>query len=159
GSPVVIAPAGQLQFVYRLAAGADTIALDTLPFTVAQTPNEVTFSSAPISLTYRTTSDGFRLSVIGKATNAPPGATLVIDLPSGFRSVEADTLDDMRHFAFGYKIPRRDASSVAFSKLDPGSARVDTGSFQWVAARSKYWLVALMQPVGTMPPSGIFRDI
>ncbi|HEY2162680.1 MAG TPA: YidC/Oxa1 family insertase periplasmic-domain containing protein, partial [Gemmatimonadaceae bacterium] len=159
GSNVVIAPAGQLQFIYRLAAGADTIALDTLSFAVAHTPSEVTFSSAPISLTYRTTSDGFRLSVSGQAANAPAGATLVIDLPSGFRSVEADTLDDTRHFAFSYKIPRRDANSVAFSKLEPGSARVDTGSFQWVGARTKYWLVALMQPVGSTPPAGIFRDI
>ena len=48
GSSVVIAPAGRLQFVYRLANGRDTIALDTLPFTVAQTPSEVTFSSAAI---------------------------------------------------------------------------------------------------------------
>ena len=46
-----------------------------------------------------------------------------------------------------------------FSKLEPGSARVDTGSFQWVATRTKYWLVALMQPVGSLPPAGIFRDI
>jgi YidC/Oxa1 family membrane protein insertase len=159
GSSVVIAPAGRLQFVYRLANGRDTIALDTLAFTVAQTPSEVTFSSAPISLTYRTTSDGYRLSVSGQAANAPPGATLVVDLPSGFRSIEADTLDDTRHFAFAYKIPRRDANSVAFSKLEPGSARVDTGSFQWVAARTKYWLVALMQPVGSTPPAGVFRDI
>ena len=159
GSSVVIAPAGRLQFVYRLANARDTIALDTLAFTVAQTPNEVTFSSAPISLTYRTTSDGYRLSVSGQAANAPPGATLVVDLPSGFRSIEADTLDDTRHFAFAYKIPRRDANSVAFSKLEPGSARVDTGSFQWVAARTKYWLVALMQPVGSTPPAGVFRDI
>ena len=159
GSSVVIAPAGRLQFVYRLANGRDTIALDTLAFTVAQTPSEVTFASAPISLTYRTTSDGYRLSVSGQAANAPAGATLVVDLPSGFRSIEADTLDDTRHFAFAYKIPRRDASSVAFSKLEPGSARVDTGSFQWVAARTKYWLLALMQPVGSTPSAGVFRDI
>ncbi len=120
GSSVVIAPAGRLQLVYRLATGRDTIALDTLSFAVAQTPSEVTFSSAPISLTYRTTSDGYRLSVSGQAANAPPGASLVIDLPSGFRSIEADTLDDTRHFAFAYKIPRRDANSIAFSKLEPG---------------------------------------
>jgi YidC/Oxa1 family membrane protein insertase len=159
GSNVVIAPAGQLQLSYRLAVGADTIALDTLPFTVAQTPNEVTFTSAPITLTYRATSDGYRLAVSGRATNAPPGAALLIDLPSGLRSVEADTLDDSRHLAFGYKMPRRDVSSVVFSKIEPGSARIDTGSFQWVATRTKYWLVALMQPVGATPPAGIFRDI
>jgi len=159
GTNVVIAPAGKLHLVYRLAAGADTIALDTLHFTVAPTPNEVTFSSVPINVSYRTTSDGYRLSVSGRANNAPPGATLVIDLPSGIRSVEADTLDDSRHLAFAFKIPRRDPTSVAFSKLEPGSARIDTGSFQWVAAKTKYWLVALMQPVGSLPSAGIFRDI
>src|SRR5262249_45920672 len=82
GAPVVIAPAGKLHMIYRLAAGADTIALDTLLFTVAEKPNEVTFSSAPIELSYRPTSDGFRLSVSGRVNNAVPGATLVIDLPS-----------------------------------------------------------------------------
>jgi YidC/Oxa1 family membrane protein insertase len=160
-SNVVIAPVGQVQFVYRLAAGADTIRLDTLAFTVAQTPNEVTFNSSPATLTYRTTPDGYRLAVSGQWHNAPPGASLVIDLPSGIRSIEADTLDDARHLAFGYKIPRRDVTSVPFAKLEPGSVRVDTGSFQWVAARTKYWLVALMQPVGPPPaaPAGIFRDI
>jgi YidC/Oxa1 family membrane protein insertase len=159
GTNVVISPAGKLHLVYRLASGADTIALDTLSFRVAPTPNEVTFSSAPIDIVYRTTSDGYRLSVSGRVNSAQPGATLVIDLPSGIRSIEADTLDDSRHLAFSYKIPRRDPNSVSFSKLEPGSARVDTGSFQWVAARNKYWLVALMQPVGSLPPNGIFRDI
>lgn len=158
---VVIAPAGGAQVEYRIATGNDTTALDTVSFTVAQTPNEVTFTSAPVTLTYHTTSDAFRLSVTGRVANASLRTRLVIDLPSGFRSVEADTLDDARHLAFGYKIPRRDVTSVSFSKLDPGSARVDTGSFQWVSARTKYWLVALMQPV-TSPPTpatGTFRDI
>ncbi len=56
GSPALIAPVGQGHLIYRLATGRDTIALDTLQFTVTQTPNEVTFASAPITLTYRTTS-------------------------------------------------------------------------------------------------------
>ena len=80
-----------------------------------------------------------------------------IDLPSGVRSVEADTLDDTRHLAFGYKIPRRDVTSVPFGKLDPGSASVDTGSFQWVSTRTKYWLVALMQPSRASPRRGVLR--
>ncbi len=159
GSPALIAPVGQAHLIYRLATGRDTIALDTLQFTVTQTPNEVTFASAPITLTYRTTSDGFRLAVNGQAANAPPGSSLVIDLPSGFKSIEADTLEDSRHLAFGYQIPRRDVTSIPFAKLEPGSVRVDTGSFQWVAARTKYWVVALMQPVGSTPPAGIFRDM
>ncbi len=84
---------------------------------------------------------------------------LVIDLPSGIKSIEADTLDDSRHLAFSYLIPRREPTSVPFAKLEPGSARVDTGSFVWVSARTKYWVIALMQPVGSTPPAGIFRDI
>ncbi len=159
GTPAVIAPVGPAQLSFRLAAGRDTIALDTLPFTISQAPNAVTFTSAPITLTYRTTSDGFRLAVSGQVANAPAGSSLVIDLPSGIKSVEADTLDDSRHLAFSYLIPRREVTSIPFAKLEPGSVRVDTGSFQWVSARTKYWVVALMQPVGSTPPGGIFRDI
>ena len=51
-------------------------------------------------------------------TGAPAGSALIIDLPSELRSIEADTLDDMRHLAYGFKRPRRDVVSVAFSKLD-----------------------------------------
>jgi YidC/Oxa1 family membrane protein insertase len=166
GANAVISPVGGKQVSFRLAAGNDTIALDTLSFTVTQTPTEVTFASAPITLRYRTTSDDYRLAVTGEVAGATQRASLVVDLPSGLRSVEADTLDDARHLAFGYKIPRRDVTSVPFGKLDPGSARVDTGSFQWVSTRSKYWLIALMQPVLPHAPSavpatatGIFRDI
>ena len=159
GSPAVLAPIGATQLSFRLAAGKDTIALDTLQFTVTRTPTEVTYASAPITMSYRTTTDGFRLAVTGQAANVPPGSSLVIDLPSGFRSIEADTLDDARHLAFGYLIPRRDVASIPFAKLEPGSVRIDTGSFQWVSARTKYWLVALMQPVGSTPPAGIFRDM
>jgi YidC/Oxa1 family membrane protein insertase len=160
-SSVVVSPASPLQLVYRLATGADTVALDTVQFTVTQTPSEVTFAAAPITLSYRTTADGFRLAVSGRVTNAASGTTLLVDMPTTLRSVEADTLDDNRHLAYGFKMPRRDVSSVPFGKLEPGSVRVDTGSFQWVAARTKYWLVALMQPVGAAPspPAGVFRDI
>jgi len=164
GANAVISPVGGRQLSYRLAVGNDTIALDTLSFTVAQTPTDVTFTAAPITLTYRTTSDDYRLAVTGEVAGAPQRASLVIDLPSGVRSVEADTLDDTRHLAFGYKIPRRDVTRVPFGKLDPGSVRVDTGSFQWVSTRTKYWLIALMQPVPAQSPgaaqaTGIFRDI
>ena len=56
-------------------------------------------------------------------------------------------------------MPRRDVKSVAFAKLDPGSVRADTGSFQWVAVRTKYWLVALMQPVGATSRRASSADI
>ena len=98
--------------------------------------------------------------VRGTVPNAPPGSALLIDLPSQLRSIEADTLDDMRHLAFGFKRPRRDVVSVGFGKLDSLATRFDTGGMQWVAARNKYWLVALMQPVApNAEPAPVFHGL
>lgn len=155
----IVQPRGPLLH-YRVAIGADTISLDSVRFSVDRSGSTVTFtSSAPqISISYTPTADGYRTAVQGRVVNAPPGSSLIIDLPSELRSVEADTADDLRHLAYGYKMPLRDVSSVPFSKLDVGAVRVDTGSFQWVSVRNKYWLVALMQPVGPKP-AGVFRGV
>lgn len=141
---------------YRLAVGADTVALDTIAFAVAKNGATTTFTStAPaLTLSYTTTADGYRTAVRGSLANAPANATLLIDLPSDLRSSEADTLDDQRHLAYGYKIPLRDPASIPFSKIDANSVRSDTGSFEWVNARNKYWIVALMEPVSGPPAAG-----
>ncbi len=150
---------------YRLVTGPDTVSLDSVRFAVQQTGASVTFTSTSpaITISYQATPGGFRTAVRGSVANAPAGSALLIDLPSELRSVEADTIDDLRHLAYGFKMPLRGVSSVSFSKVDPGEVRVDTGSFQWVSARNKYWLVALMQPVGQQgsatKPAGVFRDV
>jgi YidC/Oxa1 family membrane protein insertase len=138
---------------FRVNTGGQVIALDTVRFAVQQSGGATTFtSSAPdIAISYTPTTDGYRINVKGSIANSAPGATMLIDLPSELRSVEADTLDDVRHLAYAYRVPLRDVTTIAFSKLDT-AARVDTGGMQWVAARNKYWLVALMKPVGT--PAG-----
>jgi YidC/Oxa1 family membrane protein insertase len=138
---------------YRIAHARDTIALDTVRFAVQHDASATTLTStAPaITITYKSTPDGYRTSVHGTVTDAAPGTTLLIDLPRDFQPSEADTLDDMRHLAYAYKIPLRDVTSILFSKLDT-LARVDTNSYQWVSARNKYWILALMKPVGS--PSG-----
>jgi YidC/Oxa1 family membrane protein insertase len=133
---------------YRLARGADTIALDTVAFTVTQSGAATTFASPIISLTYQPSADGLRTEVRGTAPGAPAGSSLIIDLPTTINSVEADSIDDMRHLAYGFRRPRRPVESIPFSKLDSLETRVDTGGMQWVVARNKYWLVALMKPVG-----------
>jgi len=153
----VVVCGGATLLSLRLARGADTIALDTVHFAVSQTPTAVTFASPAINITYQATSDGYRTAFRATVPGAPPGSALIIDLPSSFQSVEADTVDDVRHFGFSYKEPPRDVTSLLISKLDT-SVRVDSGSFEWVAARSKYWLVALMQPVGEKP-AGIFHGL
>jgi YidC/Oxa1 family membrane protein insertase len=133
---------------YRLVLGKDTVDMSKLPFTIQQSGSSVTLSAASpaITITYQPMA-GFLTSVRGQVANAPAGATLLIDLPHELRSEEADTLDDLRHLAYGYKPPRRDVTSVPFSKLDT-TVRVDTGAMQWVSLRDKYWLVALMRPAG-----------
>ena len=153
-----IAPPHGALLHYRIASGSDTIALDSVRFSIARSGSATTFTSAApsVSISYAPTTDGYRTIVSGRVTNAPPGSALLIDLPSELGSIEADTADDLRHLAYGFKIPLRDVSSVPFAKLDPGAVRVDTGSFQWVSVRNKYWLIALMQPVGAKP-AGVFR--
>src|SRR5215510_3362438 len=148
GTPVRLRAGDAPLLRFRLALGKDTIALDTVQFTMTQLGNATTFASPFLRLTYQAASDGFRTEVRGEVPNAPAGTALLIDLPPTLESVEADSIDDARHLAFGFRRPRRDVESVPFSKLDSLVTRVDTGGMQWVAARNKYWLVALMKPVG-----------
>lgn len=161
---VTLAPTTGALLHYRLVKGADTIALDTVPFNVAVNGATTTFTSPVVTLSY-TATDGYRTEVRGTVPNAPAGAKLLIDLPTTLRSNEADTLDDQRHLAYGYRVPVREPENIPFSKIEPGRARVDTGSFQWVVARNKYWILALMQPVVENPEGvptkqrGVFRDL
>lgn len=157
---VIEQPRGPLLH-YRLALGPDTIDLNTIRFTVKQSDQTATFTSTSpaITISYQIAPDGFRTSVIGSVVGAPAGSALLIDLPSGLQSAEADTLDDQRHLAYGYRLPMRDVTSIAFGKLEPNQVRSDTGSMQWVSARTKYWLVALLKPVGSAGTGGVFQGL
>jgi YidC/Oxa1 family membrane protein insertase len=159
-SMVIEQPRGPLLH-YRLALGADTIDLNTIRFVVQQSGETATFTSTTpaITISYQAQPDGFRTSVVGTVAGAPPGSALLIDLPSALQSAEADTLDDQRHLAYGYRLPLRDVTSITFGKLEPNAVRVDSGSMQWVSARTKYWLVALMKPVGSPGTGGVFQGL
>src|ERR1043166_977438 len=140
-------PAGALLH-YRLALGADTVSLDTLPLTVTRAGSTVTFSATKpaVSLTYTIPRDGYLATVRGTVSGAPANSALLVDLPQTLRSAEADTTDDIRHLAYGYKPRQRDVQSVPFAKLDTLATRVDTGAMLWASARTKYFLVAVTQP-------------
>ena len=165
GTPATIASSRGPLLHYRLARGADTIALDTVAFSVSTVGNTTTFTSPIITLSYKLVDNTYRTEIRGTVPNAAPGTALLIDLPRDLRSTEADTLDDQRHLAYGYRVPVRDPESIAFTKIDAGQSRVETGNFQWVNARNKYWIVALMQPVESNPTgeaskqTGIFRGL
>ncbi len=158
--PMVIAqPQGPLLH-FRVALGADTISLDTVAFTTkpAGSGLELTSASPAIAIRYEPSADGYVMHIRGSVANAPSGSSLLIELPNALRSSEADTVDDLRHLAYVYHAPHRDVISVPFSKLDSTAVRTDTSSLQWASARSKYWLVALMKPVGT-DTGAIFHGI
>ncbi|HKW49327.1 MAG TPA: membrane protein insertase YidC [Gemmatimonadaceae bacterium] len=142
---VAMATPGLLR--YRIVRGADTVALDTIPFRAEHAGDAMTFTSTgpvPISLHYQVANDGYVAHVSGQIEGA--AAQLLVDLPTTLLSQESDTLDDQRHLAYGYKLEHEDVKSVAFTKLEPAIVRTDSGPMTWVAARNKYFLIALIAP-------------
>jgi YidC/Oxa1 family membrane protein insertase len=158
---------GDRLFTLRVVSGRDTIALDTVGFTSSGAHREgndevVTLRSvslaAPVTLTYRFPADSFSFSVRGTVAVHDSGgarAGVLVTLPSRIRSQEADTLDDARHLAFGYKRGGRDAESIAFRDLDAATTRVDTGAFRWMAERNKYFAIAAIPSA----PDTMFRAL
>jgi YidC/Oxa1 family membrane protein insertase len=67
---------------------------------------------------------------------------LVLGLGEGLRSVEADSADDYRHFAVVTKATK--TQSTTFQSLKPGDQRIFDGPFEWVALKSKYFLLAAL---------------
>jgi YidC/Oxa1 family membrane protein insertase len=139
---------------YRLALGADTVALDTVSFNTVADQNAgrttVRFTStirnSPVELTYAVAADSFLLHVNARVENAPKGSALLVGLPHALQSNEPDTLDDIRHLAVSYRPGASDIESVGFSKLDSGEVRVETRPTRWLAARNKYFLIAYRTP-------------
>jgi YidC/Oxa1 family membrane protein insertase len=131
---------------YRIASGADTIALDTLSFTSTRSDKVVEFvSSAPaVRVRYEMMPDHYVTRVNVTAANLAPGAKLLIDLPQDLRSGEADTTEDLRHLAYGYRRVRGDAQSVMLQKLDTTQTVVEPGPLDWVAIRNKYFAFAVI---------------
>ena len=144
---------------YRVVTGTDTISLDTVSFRSERSGNNaVTFTSAAPATTirYEFANDGYLSHVSGQISGTSSTPTqLLIDLPATLKSQEADTLDDERHLAYGYRPEHDDVKSVLFSKLDPAFVRTDSGPMTWVAARNKYFLVALLAPT----PSSSFSAL
>jgi YidC/Oxa1 family membrane protein insertase len=136
---------------YRLALGADTIALESVALasergsTAAGLPElryAGTANGHALRVTYTFLPDSFLVHVAASASGAPPGSALLIDLPRALESNEADTLDDVGHLAVSFRTSRGDVSSVGFSKLDTAQVRLEPGPLDWVATRDKYFLVA-----------------
>jgi YidC/Oxa1 family membrane protein insertase len=151
---VQLVPAGRPLLAHCLIVGGDTISLSDWPFTPSARTLRVTGDSVPLTfstvrggarveLTYMFLPDEYHFRLRGRISGlAPAGAVLLVGLGDGLRSVEADTIDDFRHFAVVTKAAK--TQSTAFQSLKPGATKVLDGPFEWAGVKSKYFLVAAL---------------
>jgi YidC/Oxa1 family membrane protein insertase len=159
GGNVQIAREGEPLLRYRLALAQDTVVLDDITFQAEQTEQTLTYSArirdADVAIAYTFVADSYVVRVRGTVQGGAVPAHLLIDLPRGIRSEEADSTEDHRHLAYAYKPMAGNARSIRFDKLDPGETQRYNGPLNWVVTKNKYFVVGLLTPVGDTP----FQDI
>ena len=155
GPPATIQHATLPLLQYAVVTNGDTVAFNQAGFSVIKSQSaseqavEFTATERSIRLAARYTidssdRDAYLVHAQVSVTGTSGKSFLLITMPRGFVSQEADPAEDATHLAYAFKPQKRTASSVAFSKLDPGERRIEEGPFTWVAAKSKYFLVALL---------------
>jgi YidC/Oxa1 family membrane protein insertase len=166
GRPVLLVPAGRPLLAHCLVVGADTVSLADWRFTPSVTALRVERDSTPLTFTaerggggarvtlaYLFSPDEYDFQVRGRVTGlGPAGAVLLVGLGDGLRSVEADTMDDFRHFAVVTKAAK--TQSTAFQSLKPGQAKLLDGPFEWAGLKSKYFLAAALALEENQPRFG-----
>jgi YidC/Oxa1 family membrane protein insertase len=142
---------------YRLISEADTIDLERSRFTVSRSEDQRghltlryagTGDAAGVEFVYDVVPDSFLIHVSSKlgVSSSETPHYLLIALPRTFRSFEADTTDDQKHFAYAVKPRTRNTEGITFGSLDPGERRVVPGPIAWAAAKSKYFIVGVLPP-------------
>jgi YidC/Oxa1 family membrane protein insertase len=138
---------------YALVFGRDTVPLGEWTFVPSDTLLEVTEQPsqlewiaergpARVRLVYRFEPDDYVFDVEGRVEGIDAGGLLLVRMGPGLRSIEADSAENIRSYAIVTKA--NNTASVGFGKLEPGQTRVLDGPFEWVAVKSKYFVVALM---------------
>ena len=154
-SRVELARAHEPLLSYRLATPRDTVAFDALPFVVQTTApsgvaRNVEYSAASptgtVAIRYSPVANSYLTHVSGTVSGAPDGTSILVTLPQGLRSAEADTADDMNHLAIAYKREPDDAKGITFHSVDAGEKKSARGPIVWAVTKSKYFLVAVIAP-------------
>ena len=154
GRPVQLIPSGRPMLVYGRTAGGDTTALSS--WSLSPSAKQVSVGQEGATLTFRGVQDGaqvvleyrffpgeYRVSVRGRMQGfGPTGSTLLLGLGDGLRTVEADTMDDFRHFAAVTKAAK--TQSLALQSLNPGERKILDGPFEWAGVKSKYFFSAAL---------------
>ncbi len=156
GGTVELAGRGDKLIAFRFVGPAgDTVRLDGTTFTRTQSvangntvvKYDATVGQWPMSVEYSFRPDSYRVDVAMKVAGAPSGFVLM-DLPPGFRSSEADTVEDANHLSYALKQENRSPEGITFGSLDPGERSVSTGPITWAVAKSKYFMLGVLTPVG-----------
>ena len=154
GRRVELVPPQRESLALRLVVGGDTVALTDWTFTPsapalrvdrdgARLRFDAERQGARVTIDYTFAPDEYRFQVSGHVTGlGATGAVLVVGLGDGLRSVEADSMDDFRHYALVTKAAK--TQSTAFTALKPDERKVFDGPFEWVGVKSKYFLLAAL---------------
>jgi YidC/Oxa1 family membrane protein insertase len=139
---------------YRILGPHDTLDLSTVTFSGKQTTGpdgkpvltyQATVRDANVTISYAFDGDGYLAHVNGTVQGVG-GGYLLASLPDGFHSSEADTLDDQRAFGYVVKRAREDPQATLFDKLKPGETKTEPAPVDWVALKSKYFVVGVLAP-------------
>jgi YidC/Oxa1 family membrane protein insertase len=142
---------------FRLLAGSDTVDFDATNFArqPSSSPNDVAFRAVvrgfPVHLTYAVVPDSYVVRVSGSVEPDSAGRRpdfLFVDFPSTLASFEADTLADQGALSYAMKPATRSAEAIPFRSLDPGERQIVPGPISWAVAKSKYFLIGVLQQDG-----------
>jgi YidC/Oxa1 family membrane protein insertase len=163
---VQLVPPGQPLLAHRLVptGGGDTLSLTdwtfqpSAPAVTVRGPTTLRFEAEQrgggrVTFEYRFVPDQYHFDIRGEVRGlGGSGAVLVIGLSDGLRSVEADSVDDYRHYALVTKAAKADRTD--FSSLDPGERAVFDGPFEWAGVKSKYFFAAALALEENQPKFG-----
>jgi YidC/Oxa1 family membrane protein insertase len=152
----------------RLIAGGDTIPLERLAFTASREQGTFVSEGAPaeaeellfraavgtgaIAVRYTLSPENYLARAEIRGTGIAQPAFLLVDLPTGFTSQEADSTEDARHLAYAFKPQSGGAERVDFRKPDPSERLLKPGPLTWAVAKNKYFLVGVLTEEGATSP-------
>jgi YidC/Oxa1 family membrane protein insertase len=155
GDPVELARAGDRLISFRFVSPkGDTVHLDQAMFhDTRSTANgnsvvtyEATVGAYPVSIVYSFRPDSYRVNISTHV--GTQGGFMLMDLPPGFHSSEADSVEDANHLAYALKPEKKNPVGITFRSLDPGEKKIQSGPLTWVVAKNKYFLLGVLTPVG-----------
>ena len=142
---------------YRLISGRDTVRLDQTIFSSSRSQTRTgaeviefrgSAAGAAVTISYTLDTAGYAAHVAGSVAGAASPAFLLIDLPTTLPSAESDSIQDLSHLAYAFKPQNDNASSIAFSKLDPGESKLERGPLSWAAVKNKYFVLGILEAKG-----------